>query len=345
MRLTEYLKDRAGIFLLHIGGLLFLSFFLKLSGNTNTDIILVVFIWVLAAIIYFGTDFYCRRKYFRQLFLQLEKMDRRYLISEVMEPSWRLEDRLYREVLRKSNKSVIEKIHELEDAGREYKEYIEQWIHETKLPLTAARLICENRPSEESRMLLLELGKIERQVEQALFYARMEHAYQDYIIYPINLRETVLTAIAQNKPYFISCGMQISLELSEEEIVSGDEKWVVFLLNQIFSNCMKYRRESAPQIHIYTQRGKQRCSLIIEDNGIGIAPEDCKRIFDKGFTGKNGRMEGRGTETKSTGIGLYLCKRLCDKLGIGIICESEQQKFTKLILTFPDSDFSKLSKM
>lgn len=343
MNLISYLKDKAVLLLVNGTGLLLLSLYLIPAGCTSTDIILIDFLWIAILCCCILIDFYHRRKYLDHLFSLLEEMDQRYLISEVMEPSHRLEDRLYRELLRKSNKSVIEKIHSLEDAQKEYKEYIEQWIHQVKLPLTAAKLICENRPSEENKRLLLELGKIEKQVEQALFYARMEHAYQDYLIHPVNLCETVVAAIAGNKSYFIQKSMRIDLQLKEDQpvYVSTDEKWVVFLLNQIFSNCIKYCPRENPLIRIYTEQGSQKVSLVIEDNGMGIAREDLPRIFDKGFTGRNGRTE----REKSTGIGLYLCKNLCDKLGIGIACESDGSSFTRIRLTFPDSDFQNLSKM
>lgn len=345
MGLTEYIKDHAAVLLIHTAGILFLSVYLLLMGNSRTTVFLIVVVWTGSVVLFFAVDFYRRRKYFREMYTLLEELDKRYLISEVMEPSERLEDRMYREILRKSNKSVIEKINKLEDGQRNYREYIEAWIHETKLPLTASMLICENNKSEECRRIQTELLKIEKQIEQVLFYARMEYTSQDYLIHRVDLRDMVLTAITANKPYFIQCGMQISLELPEETpiLISTDEKWVIFMLDQVFSNCIKYRRSDGPSICIYARKGKNQYSLIVEDNGMGIAPEETGRIFDKGFTGKNGR-KGK----KSTGIGLYLCKGLCERLGIGISCESEEGVYTRIIFTFPDSDFQhpgNLSKM
>lgn len=339
MKLAGYLKEKAPVLLINAAGLFFLSLFLRLSGSRTGDILIIGFFWLLILTIWLLTDFSRRKKYFAHLFTLLEELDQSYLISEVMESSPRLEDRLYREIIRHSNRSVIERIHSLEDSQRDYKEYIEQWIHEVKLPLTAARLLCENHPAQDSRDLLMELGKIEKQVDQVLFYARMEHAYQDYLIHPADLRRTVLTAIAENKPYFIQKNMRISLKLPEEPpiMVSTDEKWVVFLLNQVFANSIKYCREEAPLVEISVQKGHQQLTLIVEDNGPGIPREDLGRIFDKGFTGRNGRRYA-----KSTGIGLYLCKRLCDKLSIGLACESVEGQFTRILFTFPDSDFQKI---
>lgn len=339
MKLHDYLKDKGLVLLVNAAGLFFLSLFLRLSAVRTGDILIICIFWFLILTIWLAADFYRSRKHFCHLFTLLAELDQSYLISEVMEASPRLTDRLYREIIRSSNRSVIEKIHALEDCQRDYKEYIEQWIHEVKLPLTAARLLCENQPCQEDRKLLMELGKIEKKVDQVLFYARMEHAYQDYLIHPVNLRKTVLTAIAENKAYFIQSAMQIDFALPEEPpvIVSTDEKWVVFLLGQVFANSIKYCRKEGALVRIYVQRGKQKLTLIVEDNGLGIPAEDLGRIFDKGFTGKNGR-----TGAKSTGIGLYLCKRLCDKLGIGLSCESVEGQFTRILFTFPDSDFQKI---
>ena len=270
----------------------------------------------------------------------MDELDQRYLIAEVMRPAPGLEDRLYCEILRKSNKSVIEKIRELENSQREYKEYIESWIHEVKTPITAAHLICENHKDGHTRQIMTELDEIGNEVEKVLYYARMERVDRDYLIRPVSLRSLVLSAVRGEKRHLIRCGMQIDLDIDEDISVSTDEKWVEFILKQIFSNSMKYRRETEAKIRIRTEEGTMQKSLIIEDNGCGIPEEETGRIFDKGFTGSNGRSE----DSHATGMGLYLCSRLCRKLGLGISCESEKGKYTRMILTFPDSDHNKISE-
>lgn len=345
MRLRDYIRDKAGLLLLNGAGMLLLSVFLTASGNHMSVSILILIAWILVLFVYFGGQYLSRRKYFQELQQLLEELDERYLLAEVMKPSWRLEDRINREILRKSNKSVIEKIHQLEDEQREYKEYIEGWIHEAKIPITAMSLICKNLSAAISgndqekayiRRLEMELGKMENQVEMVLYYARMERAYQDYLIRKTPLRPVVLDAIRRNRLYFMENRMQIDLQM-EEVSVSTDEKWVLFLLNQIFSNCIKYHRESGARVLIYTKRQEKNLSLIIEDNGCGIKQEEIGRIFQKGFCGSNGRKNQH-----ATGMGLYLCKRLCDKLEIGIRAESQEDQYTRVILTFPDSDFNVL---
>ena len=112
-----------------------------------------------------------------------------------------------------------------------------------------------------------------------------------------------------------------------------DRKWIAFILNQMLLNSVKYRREQ-PVFYIYTERGKNGVVLVLEDNGAGIRQEEIPRIFEKGFTGSNGRSHER-----STGMGLYLCRKLCGRLGIGIRAESEYGKGTKMFLEFPISNY------
>ncbi|MBB5264775.1 signal transduction histidine kinase [Catenibacillus scindens] len=337
MSFKDYLKSRASVLLINGAALLVLSVYLLLLKNPGAAVVVIVAGWFLVLAIYFFVRFYSMKKYFEELLDVLDGLDQRYLIAEVMKPGKRLEDRLYWEILRKSNKSVIEKIHSLEEEQKNYKEYIESWIHEVKTPITAAKLICENHKSPQTKQILTELDVIENEVEKVLYYARMEQVHKDYHIHRVNLKDVVLAAIRDEKRHFIQCGMVIDLDM-EDTFVSADEKWVEFMLRQIFSNSIKYRRESEGKIKIYVERGANKIFLIVEDNGLGIVPEDLGRIFEKGFTGKNGRRD----KSRATGIGLYLCRRLCQKLGMGISCDSWPGSYTKMILTFPDSDFNRI---
>ena len=125
----------------------------------------------------------------------------------------------------------------------------------------------------------------------------------------------------------------VRAEVNCEETVYTDRKWIAFICNQILLNSVKYCREEAV-FHIYTKREKNGVYLFMEDNGTGILPQELKRIFEKGFTGSNGRDHER-----ATGMGLYLCRKLCDRLGIGISAESEYGKGTRVSLEFPVSNY------
>ncbi|MDE5824719.1 MAG: ATP-binding protein, partial [Lachnospiraceae bacterium] len=130
----------------------------------------------------------------------------------------------------------------------------------------------------------------------------------------------------------IQNGMQVEIDCKDH--VFTDRKWIAFILNQIMQNSLKYKRENNAQIRIYTEKEAKGVRLTIEDNGIGIKDEEISRIFEKNFTGTNGRSHER-----STGMGLYLCEKLCTKLGIGTHAESEENVGTKMMLEFPVSNF------
>ena len=221
---------------------------------------------------------------------------------------------------------MLEQISEIRRERMEYKEYIEQWIHEIKTPITAMKLLCENHRSDLTKELLLELEKTNRFTEQALYFARSEHTEKDYSIRKICLSDVIHQAIADNKYMLLQNHIRIELE-NTDYIVFSDDKWVRFILNQLIVNAVKYRT-SQPVLNFCCRQRKDQIMLNVVDNGIGIPACDLPRIFEKGFTGKNGR-----TTQNSTGIGLYLCKRLCDKLGISISAESTETG-TTIRLTF-----------
>ena len=197
-------------------------------------------------------------------------------------------------------------------------------------------MIIENNKTEVTKSIDEELDKIENYVEQALFYARSNTANQDYYIKKNNLKDIVNEIIRKNKTVLINEKIKINIHDLDVE-VNTDSKWVIFIINQIIQNSIKYRKQDElSEIEIYSKAGKENVILYIKDNGIGIKKEEVKRVFDKGFTGANGRLSNK----KSTGIGLYLCKKLCDKLGIGIELRSIVNKQTELKLIFPQNSYT-----
>lgn len=341
MRLIDYFKDKLLLFILHLVCLSILVFFLRATGYGRDNIFLIGIFWIIIVSIWFLVTYLHRRKYFLELEQVLENVDRRYLLGELMPDSPHLEDRLYREMIRHSNKSVIERIRQIEDAERDYREYIEGWVHEVKAPITGIALLCENgrkggegnmpEMGELLRSVSMENRRIENYVDMALYYARSEQVYKDYMIRETSLYEVVCEVLERNRLLLIK--NHVRAEVSCEDRVYTDRKWIAFICNQILLNSVKYRREEAV-FHISTRREKNGVYLVMEDNGTGIRPEELSRIFEKGFTGSNGRDHER-----ATGMGLYLCRRLCDMLGIGISAESEYGKGTRVLLEFPVSTY------
>lgn len=337
MRLTDYLKDKIMIILLNIFYMFLLTAFLAVVNNTLSTLLIIMIVWIFIFTMYLIIEYIRRDKYFTKLESLLESLDKRYLISEVMDISYRLEDRKYKEILRRSNKSVIEKINEVEDERKDYKEYIESWVHEAKLPITTMELICENNKDEVTRKIQGELSKVDNLVESVLFYARAEEVYKDYLVKEIKFKDVIFEIISRNKSFFIQNRMMINVQCEDVAVVS-DKKWLSFILNQILINSVKYKKNTVGKIDIYVEESKDYTKLHIKDDGIGIKESEINRIFDKGFTGTNGRENN-----KSTGIGLYLCKNLCNKLAIEISAESKVKEYTEIMLTFPKNNY--LSKL
>lgn len=196
-------------------------------------------------------------------------------------------------------------------------------------------MIIENNKTSVTKSIDEELQRIENYIEQALFYARSNTVEKDYYIKKVKLRDIVYESIKKNKNVLIQ--EKVSMNLHDLDLeVNTDSKWIGFILNQIIGNSIKYKKiDSHLEIEIYAKQGKENVILYIKDNGIGIKEGEVTRVFEKGFTGTNGRLAGK----KSTGIGLYLCKNLCNKLGIHIELNSVQNEGTKVQLVFPKSSY------
>lgn len=332
MNVAEYMKDKILLLVLHMSCMLLMAGFLHATGYETGYGLLILIFWLMILTVWLGVGYYNRKCYFRELETVLEKMDQRYLLGELMPVSHRLEDRLYKELIRSSNKSVIERIRQIEDEQKEYREYIESWVHEIKAPITSIDLMCENHKEDVTRRIRLENQKIENYVDMALYYARSDEVYKDYVIQKTDLEETAVVVLNRNKRYLIQS--QVQAEVDCRDLAYTDQKWITFILNQLVLNSTKYRRETGARIWIRTEKYGHGVRLIVKDNGIGIREEELGRIFEKGFTGSNGRKRER-----STGMGLYLCDRLCRKLGIVINVDSREGEGTEVSLEFPVSNY------
>lgn len=189
-------------------------------------------------------------------------------------------------------------------------DYYTMWAHQIKTPIASMHLILQKQDSEDSRRLRTELMRIEQYVEMVLCFLRLDSDSTDYVLKEYRLDDIIRAAIRKLAAQFIMKKLVLDYETIDKQVLT-DEKWLGFVIEQVLSNAVKY-----------TESGKVKIScegskLVISDTGIGIAPDDLPRIFDKGYTGFNGRMD-----RKASGIGLYLCRRICNNLGHGITAES-----------------------
>lgn len=326
-----YWKNRFPFLLMNFSCMIALTIFLMICGNSVSSIMLILILWCLLLFAGMGFSYWKRKRQMDALLTLAEQLSERYLIAEVMEQPEQAEDQVYYRLLKMAGKSMLEQIGEIRRERMEYKEYIEQWIHEIKTPITAMKLLCENCRTDLTNELLLELEKTNQFTEQALYFARSEHTEKDYSIREICLSDVIHQTIADNKYLLLQNHVRIAME-NTDCTVFLDDKWVRFILNQLVVNAVKYRTEQ-PEIIFHVHQQGEQIILDVADNGIGIPPCDLPRIFEKGFTGENGRIA-----QNSTGIGLYLCKRLCDKLGIFISAQSAGIG-TTISLIFHINDF------
>lgn len=329
MRLGKYLIDKLPFLILNIIIFTFCAIIMTISNLTIQVVIVLALIWFVPIFIFIIIDFISKRKFYNELIQISNKLDKKYLLPEVIKKPRSYEGQILYDVLEESNRAMHEHVNEYKIMQSEYREYIEAWVHEIKTPIALTKLVAENSEGKTKTIIQNQSKKIEEYVDQVLYYSRSTDVSKDYIVKEFDINETVKKVIRNNRYDLITGKFQIDISGSECTVIS-DEKWVEFIINQVIVNSIKYKKDINPKIKAYTKRFDDKVILTIEDNGIGIINKDIAKVFDKGFTGYNGRRFG-----KSTGIGLYLCKKLCLKLGLNITLTSEYENGTKVNIIFP----------
>ena len=335
MKFKDFIKDKIWLIVLLVLAVLSIEILLLAYQILPIIRIYIALIIIIVVTIALSIEFYKKKNFYNKLKEDLEDLTEKYLISEIINTPDFTEGKILKEVIQETGKSMLENVNIYKRNQEDYKEYIELWIHEIKIPIATSKLIIENNKSKVTRSINEELDKIENYTEQALYYARSNDANKDYIITKTSLKEIVNTAILKNKTSLLSNKVAIELNENIDKEVYTDSKWAIFILNQIIQNSIKYEKAEDKKIEISSEEKKDKTILCIKDNGIGIKKGETTRVFDKGFTGENGRLIGK----KSTGIGLYLCKKLCDKLGLGIELNSEVNEGTEVRIIFPKNSY------
>ena len=333
MKLSTYLKDKLYAFLIFIIYIIILILFLialKLSSS------IIIFITAFTIVIFFVIlffDYFRKRKFYSELLDKLNTLDKKYLLIEmILVPNF-LEGKILYDVLDEVNKNEHDLISNLKTKQEDFKEYIELWIHEVKLPLASLTLI--NRKDKNT---LRELKRIEDDVEQILYYVRCENANNDYLIKEWNLDTIIKNVALRNKDDLLALGIDFKVDNCNLKVLT-DSKWLEFIINQIVSNSIKYKKDKDSIIEIIGKDFDDYVTITIYDNGKGICKSDLPRVFNKTFTGNNGRT----LSSKSTGMGLYLCKELCKSLGHKIEIDSKVDEYTKVTITIYKKNFYNVS--
>ncbi len=333
MKFSKHIKDRMPLILgtIFLVAVIFaMGYVFKVKADYMTALTVILLFLTGSWIIY---EYYKKKRFYKEVEETLAGLDQKYLITDMVKPPEFYEGELMMEAMYDVDKSMRDKINQLEAQMAEFKEYMEMWIHEIKVPISALRLMNYNQ-SNDLDMQKQQIDKMNYFVEQILFFARADVAEKDYLMNRVNLETIINKIVMENKTLLIGNKIKIEKENVNVQVIT-DSKWLEFMLGQIVNNALKYKdNKDVSYIKFSAVANEKETILSVEDNGIGISEKDLPYVFDKTFTGENGREK-----SVSTGMGLYICKKLCNKLGHNILVESEKGKYTRVIIKIGNNTF------
>ena len=334
MKIGPYLKDNLYKLFVFIACYIInlLIFFAFKVGNSV--IISSTFLYIICFLLILLIPYFRKKKFYKNLLANIEALDKSYLVLETLNKPEFYEGELLYQALYEINKSMNENVRLIEEHLQNFKEYIEMWIHEVKIPLSTLVLMSNNHKGQFDKKTKLQLKRLENYVDQVLYYARSENAEKDYLIKETDLSKVIKNVGLKNMDDLLENKIDYIVENTQYKVLT-DSKWLEFILGQIINNSIKYKRDiknSYIKISVKDEKGKT--TLIVEDNGIGIKKSDLKQVFDKSFTGENGR-----NGSKSTGMGLFIAKNMCKKLGHKIDIESVYNEYTKVYIIFAKNKY------
>lgn len=330
MTFFKYLRDHIYSILIVLVGMTFVELVLFLDPQVNFHVGTLIYTWILAMVFLVANlsiSYIHKKTWYQQLENYQEDLSKELFGARNNEQKF---------IQTKINNISMEyrnELTELYQNQKDQREYTESWVHDIKVPLAALKLSQDD--DLDPALIAEEIDQIDYLVDQALYFARLNNFSNDYLIQEQDLNDIVKACIRTNKRLFISKRIGINFDLTDKKVLT-DEKWLSFIINQILANSLKYT-DNGGKISIFTTTSNNNIELHIKDNGIGIANQDISRIFNKGFTGSNGRKTG----SKSTGMGLYLTKKMIDKLGHTINVNSHPNEGTEMIITFLDLPYYK----
>lgn len=332
MKFTDYCREKAGWMFCFLGQMLLVIGMGKIFRINTSYIVSVVFLECSILLLMWAFDFRKKYKFYQDMLQKLDELDKKYLITEMIEKPGFLEGDILCDALYETDRSMNEKVSGQERAVREFKDYVEMWIHEIKLPISALSLMNYNKHTD-FQGYRRQVGKISNYVEQILYYTRADAPQKDFLIKKCHVEQLVNSVLQANKDLLI--GEKFTIEKENTDVfIMSDAKWLQFMLGQIVSNSIKYRGNKPGYLKFSATEDKECVMLSVEDHGIGVKAGDLERVFEKTFTGENGRKM-----PSSTGMGLYICRKMCRKIGHEIWMESEEGKFTRVVLRFGKDNY------
>ena len=330
MKLIEFIRDRLIAYLIYTTVWALVLVFL-IAFHVPVEAIIIASVLIMLGVIAAEMwAFLRKRRFYEKLMSDLSQLDKKYLLSEMLDEPEFLDGRILHNAICEADKSMCEHIAEYRRENKNFREYIELWVHEIKLPVAGLQLMCHNDGNTRYNE---QLRRIDDYIENVLYYARSESAEKDYIIKPVSLKRVFSEVAVRNREELQAHGMNLKTSELDTDVMT-DGKWLSFIIGQLMSNSLKY---DATEIIVKGEDFPDRTVLHFRDNGIGIPESDLPFIFDKTFTGENGR-----THKKSTGMGLYIVKKLCDRLGHTVEASSVQGEFTEISIIFGKNELYKI---
>lgn len=336
MNIGTYIKEKKENIILFIILVIILLFLLDLFGVNKYLTIMILSLLSIYFIVDFFTFYLKRKKYYDNFLNNLNLLDKKYLILETLEEPEFLDGKFFYDALYKIDKSMMENINNYRNETEDFKEYVEMWIHEIKIPIAGLMLMYHNNKTV-NKNFLDQLNSLDNLTDQILYYVRSNYAEKDFLIKEASMDKIINEVLLKNKDSILENHIDVTVDVKNVKVLT-DSKWLVFILNQIINNSIKYCDNNRKSyIMFYIEDNEKEMTLHIKDNGIGVNASDLKHVFDKSFTGENGRKM-----RNSTGFGLYISKKLIEKLGHKISATSEENKYFEITITFGKNDLYKI---
>jgi signal transduction histidine kinase len=319
--IREFLQDKfISLGFLWIGYFLLLLFLMLINVPFGT-IVMVALAFIIVQLSWLITSYVYEKKRYVEMQQQMAKLEETYLLGEVLRKPRSLVERKYYEAMLTVSQDAIARVEQSERSAKEYKEYVELWIHEIKTPLTAMSLILANE--QDVWKLRRELKRADNLTDNILHYARLDSIEKDKQLKEHSLNVMLNDAVKNQMDLLIASKMKV--EIDGDSTVYTDSKAIQFIVNQLLTNSAKYCPGAKITMCV---KGNE---LLYEDDGIGILAHELERITERGYTGTNGRKLGT-----STGMGLYIVAQLCKELHIELKIKSELNSYTRFQFIFPN---------
>ncbi|WP_202898169.1 sensor histidine kinase, partial [Senegalimassilia anaerobia] len=329
---SAYLRSRAGFAIGAVALVAVTAGIMAVTGSNASAIALVSLCEALFACVALAAGFLRDREFYQQLDLFCDSPENARCLSSILDEPRTLEGSIAYRALAVQGKAASDELTARSRDMKEYRNYIELWVHETKTPIASAQLALASLHGPEIGKVRGDLDRIESRVEQALYYARSATLSEDFSIEELNLAALARKACRQRSRTLIGAGVSLEFAIDEALEVLADAKWTDFIIGQVLENSAKYGAKTIRFEGTTKDAGtKDGCiELLIADDGDGIPAADVPRVFDRGFTGSRGR-----THHKATGMGLHLAAVACERMGLGLRISSEEGTGTTVALTFP----------